>query len=383
MRPYISPSLRKRSKLAFVMSESFRHLPARGLASLLACLCLLMMMHGGCGPDAEPRATADNGALVELGRHLFYERRLSMNENRSCGICHEQAKGFTDGFVRAVGTRGDIHPRNTHTLLNVQSRETLSWLDPTPMSLAEQMLIPLLGTTPVEMGAHNLIDGMLESLSDDATYQALLRNLTPPRTHLDVKLATEAISAFTVTIVDYDSPYDRYLAGNVDALSAQEQEGKILFFSDRTGCSDCHGGLDFDAPATGRHGWVNTGLYNLGNGRYPNGREGLYEITGLEKDIGKYRIPTLRHLRHTWPYYHDGTGASLSDVLENYNNGGRNVRSGPYVGDGRTNPHKDSRIQPLSLTPSELDALEAFLLCLSSDGAISNPEWSDPWPRDD
>mgnify|MGYP001219266158 CR=1 FL=1 len=349
---------------------------------LLGFLCVAATQTA-CSLEAVPEAISSDTSLRSLGRHLFYERRLSLNQNRSCGICHEQAKGFTDGFVRAVGTTGEIHPRNTLTLLNVRSREALSWLDPEPMSLSEQMLVPLVGTTPVEMGAHGLISNMLESLNQDTAYQELLAELSPPRSELDLDLATAAIAAFTESIEDYNTPYDRYLAGDDDSLSAQELEGKTLFFSARTGCSDCHGGVDFDAPTTGRHGWFNTGLYNLGSGRYPKDREGLYEITGLEEDIGKYRIPTLRHLRHTGPYYHDGTGASLSDVLENYNNGGRNVQSGPYVGDGRMNPYKDSRIQPLQLTPAELNALETFLLSLSSEAPISNPNWSDPWPRDD
>ena len=94
-----------------------------------------------------------------------------------------------------------------------------------------------------------------------------------------------------------------------------------------------------------RHGWFNTGLYNLEKGRYPAGREGLWERTGLPTDIGKYRVPTLRHLALTAPYYHDGSGATLSDVLKNYNRGGRLTTSGPYQGDGNLNPYKDPRIR--------------------------------------
>ena len=95
----------------------------------------------GCTSDPEG---ISNDSLVLLGRHLFYERRLSLNENRSCGICHEQAKGFTDGFVRAVGTEGHIHPRNTFTVINSGTRESLSWLDPKPQQLSEQLQSSLL-----------------------------------------------------------------------------------------------------------------------------------------------------------------------------------------------------------------------------------------------
>ena len=349
---------------------------------LFVVLGALGLGHSKCAIDEQPRSENGERELVELGRHLFYERRISLNEDRSCGICHEQAKGFTDGFVRAVGTTGEIHPRNTLSLLNVRARTTLSWLDPQPTPLTKQMLIPLLGMDPVEMGAHDLIEGMLDTLNEDPVYLQLLSKLQPVRSRLDLTLVTEAIAAFVETLVDYDSPYDRHLSGQTDALSALEEEGRALFFSTRTRCSECHGGIDFDAPGEERHGWYNTGLYDLGDGSYPPGRQGLFELTGQIEDTGKYRIPTLRHLRFTGPYYHDGTGATLSNVLRNYNEGGRNVGSGPYVGDGRGNPYKDSRIRPLGLTPSELLALEAFLMSLSNDGILTYEPWSDPWPRD-
>ncbi len=332
---------------------------------------------GGGGPSLH------DPAQIELGRHLFYERRLSLHNDRSCGICHEQAKGFTDGFVRAVGTTGDIHMHNTLGLLNGAFRETRSWSAPTPISLAEHMRIPLLGTDPVEMGAGDSIDAMIAELNADPVYWELLDELTPPRPSMDLELILEATGEFVRTLVDYESPYDHFLAGESSALTAKEKAGRDLFFSEQTGCGDCHGGADFDEPSTGRHGWVNTGLYNLANGSYPFGRQGLFEWTGKPEDTGKVRIPTLRHLAFTAPYYHDGSGASLADVLRNYNAGGRRVESGPYAGDGRENPFKDPRVRPLGLTDSELEELEAFLLSLSNPGGLERADWADPWPREE
>lgn len=353
-------------------------------STYLAASLLLLGLSGstlGCSVGSLPLDERDQ-ALVELGRHLFYERRLSLNNDRACGICHEQAKGFTDGFVRAVGTTGEVHPRNTLTLLNAGSRDTLSWLAPDRMGLTEHVLIPLLGTQPVEMGMADIIEARLADLSDDETYRVLLSDLSPPRSALDLTLISEAIASFVAELSDYDAPYDRHLAGVQDALDEEEKLGEALFFSDTVGCSACHGGADFDQEGEERHAWFNTGLYDLGGGAYPPGRQGLFELTGVAGDIGRYRVPTLRHLRFTGPYYHDGTGATLADVLENYNRGGRLVTSGPYVGDGRESPFRDPRIQPLGLSGEEMKALEAFLLSLSNEAVVTRPSWSDPWPRD-
>ena len=354
-----------------------------------AALCLSTLCSSSCAPldsrselgEGEELGGAEESArgaaLVELGRLLFYERRLSLNGDRSCGICHEQAKGFTDGFVRAVGTTGELHPRNTLTLINVVRRESLSWLSPAPQALEEQLLTPLLGEAPIEQGAAPLIERALPAFSQEQPYRSLLEALELEA--LSLPLLTRAISSFMRTIRSEDSPYDRALRGEVGALSDAATRGQALFFSERVGCTRCHGGLDFDQPAGGeRHGWYNTGLYLLPGGRYPPGREGLYELSGATEDIGKYRVPTLRGLAFTAPYYHDGTGASLRSVLRAYNEGGRLVRSGPFAGDGRLHPNKDPRIRPLGLREDELEALEAFLLSLSDPALLADPRWADP-----
>ena len=178
-----------------------------GLA-LLLCIPGLGVI-AGCESD---QAGVEDDVLVRLGRHLFYERRLSLNGNRSCGICHEQAKGFTDGFVRAVGTAGDVHPRNTLTVINSGSREALSWLDPTPQALSEQLLIPLLGEDPIEMGARPILDSTLTALNKDPVYQDIL-NVLGDETSLTLPLIAKAIEAFISTIESRDSPYDRWMAG--------------------------------------------------------------------------------------------------------------------------------------------------------------------------
>ena len=325
-------------------------------------------------------------AWIELGRHLFYDRRLSLNNDRSCGICHEQAKGFTDGFVRAVGTTEAIHPRNTISLINVNTRLSLGWIEQQQSHLESQLLIPLLGSQPVEMGASEILLSRLSDMNSDETYQYLLQDLN--LTQLTIDHLSKAIASFERTILSHQSPYDQYLDGQVEALSAAAKRGLILF-TEVLPCQNCHGGKEFDQPSVDvssqygqRHAWYNTGLYHIGDGRYPEGREGVYELTGLMSDIGLYRVPTLRNLAFTGPYYHDGSGASIEDVLINYNAGGRVTISGPYVGDGRQHPNKHRFIRPLGLSNEELKDLKAFLMALSDESIVNQARLSDPWPRD-
>ena len=352
-------------------------------STYLAASLLLLGLSGstlGCSVGSLPLDERDQ-ALVELGRHLFYERRLSLNNDRACGICHEQAKGFTDGFVRAVGTTGEVHPRNTLTLLNAGSRDTLSWLAPDRMGLTEHVLIPLLGTQPVEMGMADIIEARLADLSDDETYRVLLSDLSPPRSALDLTLISEAIASFVAELSVFDAPYDRHLAGVQDAW--MRKRSLVRRSSSLTPWGALHVMVAPTLIKKARS--VTLGLtraFTISAVGHPPGRQGLFELTGVAGDIGRYRVPTLRHLRFTGPYYHDGTGATLADVLENYNRGGRLVTSGPYVGDGRESPFRDPRIQPLGLSGEEMKALEAFLLSLSNEAVVTRPSWSDPWPRD-
>ena len=340
--------------------------------------------------DQEPGD--DQAQWVELGRHLFYERRLSREGNRSCGICHEQAKGFTDGFVRAVGTTGELHPRNTLTLLNVSRRTTFGWINQETLSLEEQLLIPLLGEAPIEMGAQGILSERLELINHDSTYQRLMNLIGISQ--LTLTEIAYAIARFEETLMSDQAPYDRYLKGDSDAISASARRGLELFNTSLP-CRDCHGGVDFDQPEISvmeyawresnqsqpRHGWFNIGLYHLDDGRYPKQREGLYLITGLLDDVGKYRIPTLRHLGLTAPYYHDGSRATLRDVLQDYNRGGRLTRSGPYAGDGSLHPNKHHLVQPLGLSEQDLIDLESFLRSLTDPSIIDVEAFSDPWPH--
>lgn len=317
-----------------------------------------------------PDIPADNPLTAEkiaLGRYLFYDVRLAVNRLRSCGICHEPALGFTDGFVQAVGTTNEKHTRNTLSLINVAWREQLTWRDPSVAHLEEQFLTPLMGTEPVEMGMNEAL--LLRRLTYTDLYPPLFAAAFPdgadPITLENVGLA---LASFQRTIFDGDTPYDRYLLGDSDALSPAAEQGMMLFFSDDLRCSRCHGGIFFDQPVdetgtpTDTHGYFNTGLYNVdGVGSYPEAEQGLYALTGEPADMGRFRTPSLRGVSTSGPWTHDGTVLFLEDLIDAYARGGREILSGPTPGDGATNPYKDELISGFEITDDEKADLLAFL----------------------
>lgn len=362
----------------------------RSARGVVWCLVVLGSLLGAC--DSEPTAAGSGLSLedhqAELGRHLFYERRLSREGNRSCGICHEPALGFTDGFARAVGTSGELHPRNTLTLTNVGSRESLTWKPDAPNGLEEQLLVPLLGEHPVEMGLAGTIAEVLDGFRSDAVYLELFSLAFPgDEDPFTVERLAEAVAVFERRIVSDTAPFDRHVAGEPDSLSEEALRGLDLFFSHRLRCASCHGGPDLDQPTedgeiVARHGWFNVGLYDVdGQGAYPEGGRGRFEVTGTHEDMGRFRTPTLRNVELTAPYYHDGSGATLGDVIANYAAGGRLVIGGPNPGDGRGNPYKSDRVRGFEITEQEALDLEAFLRSLTDWQMIADPALSDPWPR--
>ncbi|MDJ0760568.1 MAG: di-heme enzyme [Woeseiaceae bacterium] len=324
---------------------------------------------------------------VELGRWLFYDTRLSINGAFSCGSCHVQALAFTDGRRRAVGATGEVHPRSAMSLVNSAYASRLTWANSLTASLEDQALTPLFGDDPIEMGLGGREDALAELFTNDQRYADLFREAFPrqerPGTVINM---VRAISSFTRSIVSFRSPYDAWLAGDATAISESAQRGEALFFSERLECFHCHGGFNFTDSTTHkdarveRFGYHNTGLYNLGNtGAYPADNPGLIDITGKRRDMGKFRAPTLRNIAVTAPYMHDGSIATLEDVIEHYARGGRLIEEGPNAGDGNVNPFKSEFVRGFELTEAEKRDLLAFLESLTDEAALSDPRWSSPW----
>ena len=324
---------------------------------------------------------------VRLGRHLFYDTRLSINGKRSCGICHEQAKGFTDGFPRAVGATHELHPRNTSTLTNIGDREQLLWAGESPLNLHTQLLVPLLGDDPVEMGMGGQEALLLQRLAEDSNYPMWFQMAFPEDDGaINLDTISRAIVAFERTLISDDAPFDRFSRGDGNAMSVAAQRGMALFFSEQARCYRCHSGPDVDSPADAqgdsqsRHGAFKIGLYHLDEeGSYPTYDRGFFDETAAPEDMGRFRTPTLRNVAVTGPYTHDGTVASLEDMVRIYVAGGRNNRSGPYIGDGRSNPHKSSLISGLDLNEQQVADLVAFLESLTDEGFLTNPAFGNPF----
>ncbi len=326
--------------------------------------------------------------LVELGRHLFYDTRLSANGTQSCATCHEQARAFTDGRPQAVGSTGVVHTRNSMSLVNVAYAETLTWAHPTLTSLEDQALVPMFGTAPVELGLSEGDDRWLERLTGDATYARLVPAALPGTSRLAVSHVTRALAAFERSIVSMRSPWDRYhFERDETAMSQSAKRGETLFHSRPLSCFTCHGGVHFSDAMSARRGrpaaFHNTGLYNLTSGlSYPPADTGLHMKTGAALDVGRFKTPTLRNISVTGPYMHDGSIATLGEVIDHYADGGRTIAAGPNRGIGHENPLRDEAVRGFWLTTGQRADLLAFLESLTDPALLTDPRFADPWsPR--
>jgi cytochrome c peroxidase len=338
----------------------------------------------------QPRVPAENRmsrAKVAVGRRLFYDTRLSGNGTQSCGSCHRPELAFTDGRAQAIGSTGEVHPRNAQSLVNVAYNQTLTWANPALVTLERQMEVPLFGTDPVEMGITDANRGrILARIRNDRWYQARFPRAFPG-THRPIGWTTiiRSIAAFERSIVSADSRYDRARRGEV-RLTASERRGADLFMGEGGECHHCHGTFIFNDQATFVGAadepplFHNTGLYNLGGtGAYPEPNRGVFEITGRAADMGRFRAPSLRNVALTAPYMHDGSIATLEDAVAHYAAGGRLIPDGPLAGDGRANPFKDPLIAGIRLDARDRADLVAFLKTLTDERVTTDPRFADPF----
>ena len=329
-----------------------------------------------------PKAPADNplsAAKVELGRYLFYERRLSINGEASCATCHRQERAFTDGRARAVGATGELHPRGAMSLANVAYIPTLGWDDPETRRLEDQARIPMLNRRPVELGLAGRVRRVVERLRADPLYRRLFAAAFPEkRRPFSLESVVQALASFERTLISGKAPFDRWRAGETGALTPAARRGMKLFFSSRLRCFECHRGFNFSGPVTYEGEstapapvFLNTGLHDLdGHGAYPPSNPGLYRFTGRPEDMGRFRVPTLRNIAVTAPYMHDGSVESLAEVIDLYARGGRT-----------SSPLKSGRLRGFEISESEKADLLAFLDSLTDVEFLHDPRFSDPFAR--
>ena len=321
-----------RNFLVFAMATVILLFPSLSRAASLAPL-----------PPAPPVPSGNlmTKDKIALGKRLFFDPRLSVNGSISCAFCHVPTAGFADPKPVSLGVRGKRGGRNAPAVLNAAYFPLQFW-DGRAGSLEEQALGPL--TNPVEMANPNY-RSIVMRLQRIRAYRVWFSRVYGGRVTIDH--VAQAISAFERTLVTPDSPYDRYMMGQKNALTPSQKRGFALFRG-KARCAICHNGAllsDF--------GYHNLGVPQTGPLRVDVGR---YAVTHEPTDKGKFRTPTLRNVALTAPYMHDGSLRTLEDVVDFYNRGGG---KSPYV--------KDALIVPLHLTAPEKKDLVDFLKSLTGE----------------
>jgi cytochrome c peroxidase len=383
-----SPRLKRRALLALTLFTA-----ASALAFQSASI-FDWRLPSGFHPPPIPADNPMSPAKVELGRHLFYDLRMSVNGEGSCSTCHIQKYGFTDQRPVAIGVTGQSHPRRVMPLANVAWFAVFNWANPTVTQLEDQSVTPLFNDHPIELGLHAQNDKFLRVVATDPTYRKLFPEAFPPSsgeasgpyTFIEIR---KALAAFERTLISGNSPYDRYRYRHEEsAISDSAKRGEDIFFHQPYACARCHGGFTFGGVTIyqttgGAHGaeFVSNGLYNLaGKYSYPADNLGLYEFTHDPADVGKFRPPSLRNVAVRGPYMHDGSLRTLDDVLDHYAHGGRIIANGPNAGDGSKNPNKSQFVSGFPLTPQQRADLKAFLESLTDEEFLHNPAFANPWP---
>jgi cytochrome c peroxidase len=315
-----------------------------------------------------------SNAKVELGRRLFYDTRLSGNQTYACASCHEQARAFTDGRARAIGSTGGVHPRSAMSLANVAYSVSYGWADPSLRTLEAQMRVPMYNEHPIELGLAGR-DGEVLARFHTPTDRAHFAEAFPDDPAPSLATIVKAIAAFERTIVSGSSPLDRYLyRDDRAALSASAAKGMTLYFSKRLHCSECHGGFNLSGPVDFEVSkdrpkplFHNTALYDVdGTGAYPAIDRGLIDVTRKAADMGKFRAPTMRNIAVTAPYMHDGSLATLEAAIDHYAAGGRPSR------------FRSREVRGFRLTAEDRTDLLAFLDSLTDDTFLKDPAFGPP-----
>lgn len=324
-------------------------------------------------------------AKVKLGRFLFYDKNLSANQTQSCATCHQQDKAFSESLAVSIGSTGQSHRRNSLALVNIAYNKTLTWAHPSLDSIERQILLPLFGEEPIEMGVTGYESEILSRFNTE-DYKAMF-SASFDDDDINFDKINKALASFVRRLVSFNSPFDRYAyAMQDDALSESQIRGMDLFFSERLECHHCHGGFNFTQSTThekqllDRRPFHNTGLYNLdGKGSYPLADIGLSEITLDPNDMGAFRAPTLRNIALTAPYMHDGSISTLEEVIEHYNAGGRADKQFNNQTQVLKNIYKSPFVKKLVLTSKEKSDLIAFLNALTDESFVSDPQLSNPF----
>ncbi|NHC60715.1 cytochrome-c peroxidase [Paenalcaligenes suwonensis] len=248
-----------------------------------------------------PEAKAGDPAKIELGKKLFFEPRLSKSGFISCNSCHNMSRGGSDNLPTSIGDKWQQGPINSPTVLNSSLNLAQFW-DGRAGDLREQAGGPI--ANPMEMGfTHELAVGMLNSIPQYvAEFQAVYNKPV-----IGIDEVTDAIAAFEETLVTPDSPFDLWLKGDKDAITEQQLAGYQLFKN--SGCIACHNGPNLGGSSYQKMGLVEP--YQTANAA-----EGRAAVTGIDADRFNFKVPTLRNVEMTYPYFHDGAVNTLPEAVD-------------------------------------------------------------------
>jgi cytochrome c peroxidase len=330
---------------------------------------------GDATREATPSDNPQTSEKIDLGQKLFFDGRLSADGTVACSTCHDPARAFTDGRPVSVGIKGRAGQRNAPTILNALYNETQFW-DGRAKTLEDQAALPIVNAA--EMGQPSLNAAVARIAAIREYRKAFERVFGRPPNGPDL---LRAIASFERTQISFDSPFDHFIAGEKNAIETSAKRGWALFTS-RGRCNKCHALSEDKLDVTNftdndfhnigvmivRHNVVAMArqaeqLVNSGDAAAIDRAAiqtdmsvlGRFLVTRKESDIGAFKTPNLRNLLMTASYFHDGSHATLWDVMDHYNKGG-----------SLSDPYLDEDIQPLALTERDIDDVVAFLASLTS-----------------
>jgi cytochrome c peroxidase len=321
---------------------------AIGRASAVLCVVSAVLAAADAGPKVPlgllpvrfPKDNQHNAAKAELGKLLYFDKRLSKDGTVSCATCHHPKFAFTDGQPVSAGIQGQKGGRSAPTVINRAYSLAQFW-DGRAGSLEEQAIGPM--ANPIEMG--NTHAAVVKTIQGIPGYAPLFKQAFGSE-EVSIDAIAKAIATFERTVLSGNAPFDRYVAGNKKAMPPAAIRGWDVY-RNKAKCDQCHEGVNFTTNA----------YHNLGVGTdKPKPDAGRMDFTKSEADWGAFKTPTLRDIARTAPYMHDGSLKTLEEVVDFYDKG------------GIPNKNLDERMKPLNLTAQEKADLVEFLKALNGEG---------------
>lgn len=274
---------------------------------------------------------------IELGKLLYFDKRISQDGTISCATCHDPQKGWTDQEQFSEGIHGQFGKRNSPTVLNSSFSYFQFW-DGRAATLEEQAVGPM--ANPVEMG--HTLEGATAAIKKVEGYKPYFKAAFGDE-EITIDRIAKAIATFERSVVSGNSAWDRYVYNKDESALSESAKRGLKLFEGEALCTRCHVGFTLSDSL----------FHNIGVGMDKENPDlGRYEVTGKEEDKGAFKTPTLRDLQRTAPYMHDGSVKTLEEVIEFYDKG------------GEPNPWLDPKMEPLNLTEQQEEDLLAFLMSL-------------------